>query len=188
MQLLPLVLTFLGAFAIMAWLDPMIAGLAALLLPVYYLAMKILGRRIRPITSQWIESWSGMISLVQENLGLIPAIKAFTRESIERERFEEKNTDFLGLSRKQILIQSIMSPAISFLAGAGLLLLLWVGISHVESGLLETSELVSLLLYAMLLTQPVSGLANVYGQVMRTRGAAERLLEFFAEQCSMNSA
>jgi ABC-type multidrug transport system fused ATPase/permease subunit len=181
-QLLPLVLTFLGAFAIMAWLDPMIAGLAALLLPVYYLAMKILGRRIRPITSQWIESWSGMISLVQENLGLIPAIKAFTRESIERERFEEKNTDFLGLSRKQILIQSIMSPAISFLAGAGLLLLLWVGISHVESGLLETSELVSLLLYAMLLTQPVSGLANVYGQVMRTRGAAERLLEFFAEQ------
>jgi ABC-type multidrug transport system fused ATPase/permease subunit len=151
-------------------------------MPVYYLAMKILGRRILPITSQWIKSWSGMISLVQENLGLIPVIKAFTRESLEGERFEVKNTDFLQLSRKQILIQSIMSPAISFLAGAGLLLLLWVGIGHVESGRLETSELVSLLLYAMLLTQPVSGLANVYGQVMRTRGAAERLQEFFAVQ------
>jgi hypothetical protein len=28
---------------------------------------------------QWIQSWSRMVSLVQENLGLIPAIKAFTR-------------------------------------------------------------------------------------------------------------
>ena len=181
-QLLPLTLTFLGAFAIMAWLDPLIALLAALLMPVYYLAMKILGRRIRPLTSAWIESWSGMIALVQENLGLIPAIKAFTREPLEAERFKGKNTNFLSISRKQILIQSIMSPAISFLAGAGLLLLLWVGISHVESGKLDTSELVSLLLYAILLTQPVSGLANVYGQVMRTRGAADRLLEFFGVQ------
>jgi ABC-type multidrug transport system fused ATPase/permease subunit len=181
-QLLPLVLTFLGAFLIMAWLDPLIALLAALLMPVYYLAMKILGRRIRPITSLWIKSWSGMLSLVQENLGLIPAIKAFTREPLEAERFAEKNTDFLGLSRKQIMIQSIMSPAISFLAGAGLLLLLWVGISHVDSGKLDTGQLVSLLLYAILLTRPVSGLANVYGQVMRTRGAADRLLEFFAVQ------
>ena len=181
-QLLPLVLTFVGAFAIMAWLDPLIALLAALLMPLYYLAMKILGRRIRPLTSAWIRSWSGMVSLVQENLGLIPAIKAFVREPLESRRFEDRNTEFLGLSRQQILIQSIMAPAIAFLAGAGLLLLLWVGISHVGSGQLEPSELVSLLLYAMLLTRPVSGLANVYGQVMQTRGAADRLLEFFSER------
>jgi ABC-type multidrug transport system fused ATPase/permease subunit len=178
-QLLPLVLTFFGAFAIMAWLDPTIALLAALLMPFYYLAMKLLGRKIRPLTSAWIKSWSDMVSLVQENLGLIPAIKAFVREPLEAERFEGRNTEFLGLSRKQILVQSVMSPSISFLAGAGLLLLLWVGIRHVESGQLETSELVSLLLYAILLTRPISGLANVYGQVMQTRGAAERLLEFF---------
>jgi ABC-type multidrug transport system fused ATPase/permease subunit len=49
-----------------------------------------------------------------------------------------------------------------------------------DAGQLQPSELVSLLLYAMLLTRPVSGLANVYGQIMHTRGAAERLLEFFA--------
>ncbi len=181
-QLLPLVLTFLGAFAIMAWLDPLIALLAALLMPIYYLAMKLLGRRIRPLTSAWIKSWSAMVALVQENLGLIPAIKAFVREPLEVERFADRNREFLSLSQKQIMIRSIMAPSISFLAGAGLLLLLWVGIGHLESGRLEPSELVSLLLYAMLLTRPVSGLANVYGQVMHTRGAAERLLEFFAVQ------
>ena len=181
-QVLPLVLTFLGAFVIMAWLDPVIALVAAVLMPVYYLAMKIIGRRIRPLSRAWIESWSGMISLVQENLGLLPAIKSFTRENLESERFEKKNAGYLGVSKKQALIQSIMTPAISLLAGAGLLLLLWLGVQHMQSGQLKAPELVSLLLYAMLLTQPVSGLANVYGQVMTTRGAAERLLAFFGVQ------
>lgn len=181
-RLLPLLLTLAGAFLIMAWMDSMIALLAALLMPVYFLAMKILGRRIRPVTSQWVTSWSAMIALVQENLGLIPAIKAFTREPAEAQRFAQKNTDVLSISRKQILIQSILSPAISFLAGGGVLLLLWMGISHVESGKLDTAQLVSLLLYAMLLTRPISALANVYGQVMRTRGAADRLMEFFDVQ------
>jgi len=57
-----------------------------------------------------------------------------------------------------------------------------MGVQHMQSGQLTAPELVSLLRYAMLLTQPVSGLANVYGQVMTTRGAAERLLDFFGVQ------
>jgi ATP-binding cassette subfamily B protein len=181
-QLLPLLATFFGAFLIMAWLDPVIACLAVLLLPVYYLATKVIGRRIRPLTAAWIKSWSNMVALAQENLGLMPAIKAFVRENLESERFEDKNRIFLGWSNQQILIQSVLSPAVTLLAGAGLLLLLWVGLGHIASGKLETSSLVSLMLYAAMLTRPISGLANVYGNVMLTRGAAERLLEFFATQ------
>jgi ABC-type multidrug transport system fused ATPase/permease subunit len=181
-QLLPLVITFLGALGMMAWLDPVIALTAAVLLPIYYLAMKIIGRKIRPLTSNWIESWSSMVSLVQENLGLFPALKAFSRESFEAKRFDARNTHFLSLSRKRILIQSVLSPAVSLLAGMGLILLLMIGFNRMETGQLETSQLVSLLLYAVMLTQPLSGLANVYGQVMWTRGAADRLLDFFAIQ------
>ena len=181
-QLLPLVLTFFAAFAIMAWLDPTIAVLAALLMPAYFIVMKLLGRKIRPLSSAWIKSWSGMVAFVNENLGLMPVIKSFVREPLESRRFDERNTELLALSRRQIWLSSLLSPAVSLLAGAGSLLLLGVAISHMESGQLQPSELVSLLLYVVLLTRPLAGLANVYGQVMRTRGAAERLLEFFTEQ------
>jgi ABC-type multidrug transport system fused ATPase/permease subunit len=181
-QLLPLVLTFFAAFAIMAWLDPTIAVLAVLMMPSYYIVMKLLGRKIRPLSSAWIKSRSGMVAFVNENLGLMPVIKSFVREPLESRRFDERNTELLTISRHQIWLSSLLSPTVSLLAGAGSLLLLWVGISHMESGQLQPSELVSLLLYVVLLTRPLAGLANVYGQVMRTRGAAERLLEFFAEQ------
>jgi ABC-type multidrug transport system fused ATPase/permease subunit len=181
-SLLPLALTFVGAFYIMIRIDTQVAMIAALLLPAYFIAMKLIGRKIRPIARDWIESWSQLISFVQENLGLVPVIKSFSRERLEAQRFGERNTTLATLSKRQILAQSVLTPAIGVLAGAGLLLLLWIGINHMAQGEITVAGLVSLLLYAMLMTRPVSGLANVYGQIQRARGAAERLLRFFNEK------
>ena len=129
-QLLPLSLTFLGAFVIMFTLDAQIALLAGVLLPIYFIAMKLLGRKLRPLSVAWWESYSKMFSLVEENIGMLPAIKAFVREKLELERFEEKNQQLLSASSKQILVDSTLGPAITFLASAGLLLLLWLGINY----------------------------------------------------------
>ena len=181
-SMLPLLLTFFGAFYIMTRLDLQIALVAVLLLPVYYMAMKLIGLKIRPIATDWVHAWSRMISFVEENLGLLPVIKSFGREKVETQRFDSRNKELLILSKRQILVQSILAPAISFLAAAGLLLLLWLGIKHVVIHEITPGELVSLLLYAMLMTRPISGLANVYGEVQRARGAAERLVDFFSEQ------
>jgi len=181
-QLLPQLLTLLFAFAMMAWIDPLIAGIAALLLPAYTVVTKLLGRRIRPLSTAWIESWSGLMAFVNENLGLMPVLKAFAREPLESSRFRQRNREFLDVSRQQIRLGSLLTPAIGLLAGAGALLLVWIGIQHMQSGQLQPSELVTLLLYVMLLTGPLSALASVYGQIMHARGAAERLLAFFGEE------
>jgi len=181
-QLLPQLLTLVFAFLVMAWLDPVIALVAALLLPAYTIITKLLGRRIRPLSTAWINSWSSLVAFVNENLGLMPVIKAFAREPLESGRFDVHNRELLDVSRKQIWLYSMLTPAVSLLAGAGALLLLWIGIQHMQSGQLQPSDLVTLLLYVMLLTGPLSALAGVYGQVMHIRGAAERLLEFFGER------
>lgn len=180
--LLPQVLTFVAAFTIMAWLDPLIAGLAVLLMPAYFLVTKLVGRKFRPLANAFAQSQGALMAFVNENLGMMPVLKAFVREPLESRRFSERNTELLELTNKQTLLSSIFTPTISLMASAGALLLLWVGISHLESGQLQPPELVALLLYAMMLARPVSGLAGVYGQVMRTRGSAERLLAFFSEQ------
>ena len=181
-SLMPLLLTFFGAFYIMTHLDLQIALVAVLLLPVYYLAMKLIGLRIRPIATDWVHSWARMIAFVEENLGLLPVIKSFGREKRELQRFDSHNTELLILSKRQILVQSILAPTISFLASSGLLLLLWLGIRHVVIHEITPGDLVSLLLYAMLMTRPISGLAGAYGEVQRTHGATDRLVDFFDEQ------
>lgn len=180
-QLLPQLLTLGFAFIAIAWLDPMIAGIAALLLPAYTVSTRLIGRRIRPLSKSWIDRRSGLIAFVSENLGLMPALKAFSREPFESERFAERNRQLLDISRRQLWLTSILGPAISLMAGAGALLLLWIAIGHLRTGQLKPSELVTLLLYVMLLTRPLAVLATVYGQIMHTRGAADRLLAFFGD-------
>lgn len=181
-QLLPALLIFAGAFTLMAWIDPTIALITILLLPAYILAMKIIGRRLRPLSRAWVDANSQLVSVVEENLELLPAIKAFTREEYERARFDETNRRLLSLSRKQLWIQSALPPTIGLLGALGLAAILLVGMLHIESGELTASQLVSLLLYAMLLMSPLQTLANVYGQLQRTRGSAGRIIDFLATQ------
>ena len=128
----------------MTRLDLQIALVAVLLLPVYYLAMKLIGLKIRPIATDWVHAWSRMIAFVEENLGLLPVIKSFGREKREAQRFDSRNTELLMLSKRQILVQSILAPTISFLAASGLLLLLWLGIRHVVIHEITPGDLVSL--------------------------------------------
>jgi ATP-binding cassette, subfamily B, bacterial len=177
-QLLPLVVTCLGAFAMMALIDPFIAGITALLLPAYYLATKLLGRKLRPLSREWIDAYRNFISHLEESLRMIPAIKAFVREQRERATFDNHIQRVAGLARRQILIGATISPAVALLAGLGLILLLWLGSNRVATGELALGELVSLLLYAMLLVNPLRGLANLYGEVQQARGATDRILEF----------
>jgi ATP-binding cassette, subfamily B, bacterial len=181
-QLLPALVTFGGAFLMMAWLDWSIAVLAVVFLPAYFVAMKVVGRKLRPLSRAWVDANSHLVSVVEENLGMLPAIKAFTRERHEQGRFDQANQRLFDLSRQQWRIEAALSPLISLLGGVGVLALLWLGIEHIDSGQLAPPDLVTLLLYAMLLMNPLGTLANVYGQVQRTRGSAERIIEFLEEQ------
>jgi len=180
LSMLPQFLTLFGALFFIYMVDPLFAFLIGTLVPIFFLVTKILGRNIRPISKAMIDGYAATFSIVEENLQLLPIIKSFNREKIESQRFRESNLHLLNLTRRYLRIQSMLSPVIHFMAAAAILLLLWVGSARFESGQLGLDQLVSMLLYGMLLTRPVSGLADVYGQVQRTRGAAERLIEVLA--------
>ena len=180
LSLLPQFLTLFGALFFIYMVDPFFAFLIGALVPIFFLVTKILGRNIRPISKAMINGYASTFSIVEENLQLLPIIKSFNRETIESKRFQESNLHLLNLTSRYLRIQSMLSPLIHFMAAAAILLLLWVGGVRFESGQLGLDQLVSLLLYGMLLTRPVSGLADVYGQVQHARGAAERLVKVLA--------
>lgn len=180
-QLLPALLTFVGALALMAWLNIKLTLVLALLLPAYFCAMKIIGRRLRPISQQLVKANSHMVSVVEENLSLLPAIKAFGREDYESVRFDNANTQLQSISREQLRVQSILSPVIGLLGGLGLALVVWLGITGLEGGDLSAQELVSLFLYAVLLVTPLQSFANLYGELQRVRGSSSRIIEFLGQ-------
>lgn len=179
-SLLPQLLTAAGAVTCIVWLNPVIACLLVLLIPLFYISIKLLGRQIRPISRQLMQQYASTLSLAEENLATLSAIKIFTRESHEELRFNTSNEALFGLSLQYLKSQARLSPAIKLLATLIVLTILWVSGDDIAAGRLATGDIVSLMLYGMLLTQPVSRLADTYGQIQRTAGASDRLLEVFS--------
>ena len=150
--------------------------------------MKLIGRRLRPLSSEWVRTHAEMFATLEENIGMLPAIKSFTREEHESRRFQRSNVKLLRIAKRQLLIESLLTPSVNLLAGLGLLLLLYLSTLQLRAGVLQASDIVSILLYGMLLTRPMSGLAGVYGSVQTARGAAARLIEVFSVRAEPDDA
>jgi subfamily B ATP-binding cassette protein MsbA len=180
-SIFPMLLVLIGAFAMMAWMDQMIALLIAFLVPIFYLTLKLLGKKIRPVTSELAQTQADALAVAEENLGLLPIIKAFVRETLESERFQQQTAKVMRLRLYQLKLQALLSPALQLLSSSAILLILWVVSEHISDGQLSLPDLVSLLLYGLLFTKPVSNLANLFGQIQQARGASERLIDIFSE-------
>ncbi len=173
----PLVLTFAGAWILMLRIDGFLGFIAGLLVPVFFIIVKLLGRHIRPLAKAVSESHAHAVAVADENLRLLPIIKAYTRERYEAERFNRQSLRVLGLSNRLHLITATLYPVVGFCSASGIVVLIWLA-----STALAPDALVSFLMYGLLLARPMSGLASTWGETQHARAAADRLNEVFQIQ------
>lgn len=171
--IVPLVLMVAGALLMMTRIDLRLAMIVMVLLPVFFLVLKFVTRGLRPIASELQQAQAAAVSIAEENLAMLPAIKAFTREPTESNRYREQIGRILQLSDRSRRLFAVLGPGTQFLAAASVLIVLWHMGSRGE--LPAPPDAVSFLLYALLLTGPMGALADVFGQTRRTMGALERL-------------
>jgi ABC-type multidrug transport system fused ATPase/permease subunit len=176
-SVVPMVLTFIGAWILMLRIDWLLACLAGMLVPLFVIVVKLLGRRIRPLSKEVGEAHAAAVTIAEESLGLLPIVKAFTREREVSSRFRDQSHRVRSSSNRLHFLLSMLTPITSFLAAAGIILLLWIG-----SGELGPAELVSFFMYGLLLARPMSGLAATWGETQHARAAVERLDEILRVQ------
>ncbi len=181
LNLLPMLVTAIGAVVIMFFIDARLALLVALCVPLFMLIVKIVGRRLRPLAQALQEAYADCYAVLEENLDMLPAVKMFNREQAESLRYRQQLGKLLKLEIRQTTIHSLLEPLLQFAGAAAVLVLLWLAGERMHAASMTATELVSFMLYAALLIRPVSELAGVYGQVQMTRGALARLQQVLDE-------
>ena len=78
--------TAAGAAAIMFTIDPLLASIVPVAVPLFYLILKLIGRKLRGLAMQIQEAEAEVLAVAEENLEMLPAIKSFAREEIEAAR------------------------------------------------------------------------------------------------------
>ena len=180
--ILPMIVTLAGSLVLMLILEPILAAVVLFLVPTFYFVLRVVGRRLRPLASQFQEEEAKVIAIAEENLALLPAIKAFTQEPYQSARFAEQSALALKLALTQHKLNAGLGPLVQFIAAAGVVMLLWLATSPLTETKLEPAQLISFLLYAAILTRPVESLASLYGQIQSATGALARLEQVLSEQ------
>jgi ABC-type multidrug transport system fused ATPase/permease subunit len=181
LPLFPLLLTCAGALILLLGIEPRVGLAIGLGVPIFVVIARLLARELRPLAQDHLREDAAKYGMAEQNLSALPLIKAHTREIAESARYSAQVDKVRALEVRQLRIESLLTPAVRWLGGAAVLGLLWMSGQRVAAGHLTPPELVSLLLYGMLLVQPVSQLAGVYGRLQHARGAIRRLEEVLAE-------
>jgi ABC-type multidrug transport system fused ATPase/permease subunit len=179
-SLVPSILIAVGAVVLMASINIQLALIITLSVPGFFFLLKILGRKIKPISEAVTQQQAGIVSIAAENFSTIKLVKSFSREEIESEKFKENTQQMLTLRRAQFKIQALISPLIQMLISIGIVIVVLVSALHYRSGELSISELITLLMYGLLFAKPISSLAGMYGQWQQALGSSQRIIDVFA--------
>jgi ABC-type multidrug transport system fused ATPase/permease subunit len=177
--LVPATLILLGALALMASINITITLIIMLMVPAFFVVLKLLGKGIRLISENLVQKQADSMAIASENLSIITLVKAFSQEKNESNRFKANAHEIQKLRKKQLKIQAVLSPAIQLLVSTGILIVVVVSAMHYQSGDLTMPDLITLLMYGMLFARPMSTLANLYGQTLQALGASNRLDKIF---------
>jgi ABC-type multidrug transport system fused ATPase/permease subunit len=177
--LLPMLLTCAGAALMLLHLDLRLGLLVLVAVPAYVVVMKWFGRRLRPLAERHYQDDAERFGMAEQQLALVSLTKAFSRERDVSRRFAELSERTRRSGLEQQHMESLVAPLVRWVAASGVLVLLGFGAQGLRSGAVTPGELVSLLMYGLLLVQPLSQLAGVYGRTQAARVSAQRLQHLF---------
>ena len=174
-------LTAGGALIILFKLDPMIAAIVPILVPSYYITLKLIGRRLRSLAKSIQNAEADVFASAEEGLEMLPAIKTFTREDTRLAAYVHKVETARALRVRQDKIYAALAPALSLITAIAAIAVLLLAGQSLAAGSMSNTQLFRLLLYAALLTRPVGSIANLYGQYQTARGTLDRLQRVLRE-------
>ncbi|MBR0665073.1 ATP-binding cassette domain-containing protein [Roseomonas hellenica] len=171
------VLMCIGAFGLLVLTSAKLALLMALVVPPVLLPMILFGRRERQLSRSTQERVADLGHQVEETIAGIRTVQAFTREPAERARFDVAAEASVTAALRRIRIRAMLIVVVILLGFGAVTFSLWVGGRDVVAGQMTGGQLSAFVLYAVLMATSGAALAEVWGEVQRAAGAAERLQE-----------
>tara|TARA_R100000005_G_C4993293_1_gene200373 strand:+ start:362 stop:2155 length:1794 start_codon:yes stop_codon:yes gene_type:complete len=127
------------------------------------------------------EQYSVLAGRAKETFSAIRLIKAYNRIEHEQQRFEEQSESYRKKKLRLDMIESLFHPALNFLIGASLLIVIWKGGEMVIEGTITIGNIAEFLIYVAYLTWPVAALGYTTNRFQRSLASWNRIQELMEE-------
>ncbi len=170
-------LTTVGALVLMFITNLKLSLIIAFGVPLVLLPILVFGRRVRKLSNQSQDSIASVGSYAGEVIQHIRVVQSYTREQFESEAFDREVERAFEIARRRIWQRSLLICGAIILLFVGMSGMLWEGGQDVISGRMSGGELGAFVFYAIMVGSGVATISEVWGDLQRAAGAAERLVE-----------
>jgi len=169
-------LTLVGALAMMFITNLKLSLFIAVGIPLVLMPILIFGRRVRKLSNQSQDSIASVGSYAGEIIQHIKVVQSYTRESFESAAFAGEVERAFAIARKRVWQRSMLIGGAIILLFTSMSGMLWSGGQDVISGQMTGGELGAFVFYAIMVGSGIATISEVWGELQRAAGAAERLL------------
>ena len=175
-------LLLLGAFAMLVVTSPFLSGFVVVVVPFVMVPLVVFGRRERGLSRIAQERLADLGALAEETLGALRTVQAFTEEPFARARFARATEASVAAARARIRTRASFIMLVILLGFGAITFALWVGGRQVMSGRMTGGALSAFVFYAVIVATSGAGLSELWGELQRAAGAADRIAEILAER------
>lgn len=171
------VVTLVGMVVVVAVLDPVLALVMLVVLPVFLLTSGRLSRRIRHVSRDQRKAEGQLASLATESLAAVKVVQAYSLEDRMRAGFARSNTSSLREGVKAKRLSAGLERSTDVLVGLATAVVLYVGAQRVLDGALTPGELTVFLTYLKAAFKPMRDIAKYTGRIAQAGASSERVVE-----------
>ena len=166
-------------FVILLYVDLTLALLSLAVAPFLYACLYYYSRTMVDRADRVKALEATLIGRAFEILSSIAAVKSFTRERHELERFSHRGNETMRARLTLTWQESLFSVAVTIITLAGTALVLIVGGLHVLNGTLTLGSLLVVIAYLAAVYDPMSAIAHSTGLLQQAIASARRISEIF---------
>lgn len=149
--------------------------------PFLILIAVFFGKSIRKLSKNTQDELAKSSVIVEEILQSIQIVKIFTNEKFEIKRYNHSLENLKNMAIKSSGLRGLFISLIIFVLFGGIVMILWYGATLVSNGQISIGDMTSFVIYTSIIGASVGGLGDMYGQLQKTVGASERIVEIFKE-------
>jgi ABC-type multidrug transport system fused ATPase/permease subunit len=181
-------LTILLAAAAMTAVQPGLAAVSLIPVPIVVAIAARYGRRSRPALQELQQRIAELTADVEENIGGVRVVKSFAREDRQLERFRGQVGRVWDQAMVTTRLQAFYNPFIGFLPQLGLAAILFYGGRQVIDGRLTVGEFSAFYAYLLMLLSPMRTLGISLGLAQRATAAGARIYQILDREPRIVSA
>ena len=174
-------LTLTGALTLMVITNLKLSLVILIAVPVTLIPILVFGRRVRKLSNRSQQTIAEVGSHAGEIFQSIKVVQSFNREAAEKAAFGHDVEQAFAVARARVRQRALLTGFAILLLMGGMVGMMWSGGLDVIEGRMSGGELGAFVFYAVMVGTAFATLSEVWGDLQRAAGAAERLMELLAE-------